>query len=88
MGNSILSGNYYHNISIHIDGIFLIFQNFLRKESELKYNKSEGDSKRFREAGNKYYMGGTDIAFNLWMITNNFRQGRTLKPLSSLTRQS
>ena len=29
--------------------------------SELKYNKSEGDSRRYREAGNKHYLAGRDL---------------------------
>ena len=29
--------------------------------SELKYNKSEGDSRRYRDAGNKHYLAGRDV---------------------------
>ena len=31
------------------------------QSSELKYKKSEGDSRRYREAGNKHYLAGKDI---------------------------
>ena len=29
--------------------------------SEVKYRKSEGDSRRYREAGNKHYLAGRDV---------------------------
>jgi len=32
------------------------FQRFLKENSDLRCTKSEGDSKRFRDAGNKHYL--------------------------------
>ena len=53
--------------------ILFVFKNFLRNESERLYNKSEGDSRRHRETGNRAYMASLYSECSVTIPTQSVR---------------